>query len=162
MGAKVDGSDPGVVSDFLGNRENVSPLQILSQSRFWLFLRQGSEKLYPGQIQMHRLLRSSGLCGPFGYLKKGTFRADTGRSEINFVSCGFVISAPYSCLMSLCVLSPQVRDISTWPVVGRCWQRWQRNSVIDEEGVMSLLLWWLSTSSCLGWDQLSLRAHSQA
>lgn len=85
-----------------------------------------------------------------------------GRSEINFVSRGFVIPVPYSCLVSLCVLSPQVRDISPWPAVGRCWQRWQRNSVIDEEGVMSLLLCQLSTSSCLGWDQLNLRAHSHA
>lgn len=125
---KVDGSDPRVVSDFPGNRENVSPLQILSQSRSWLFLRQGSEKLYPGQIQVHRLLRASGLCGHFRYLKTGTLRAGMGRGEINFVSCGFVTPAPYddrgdSCLVSLCVLGTRLRDISTLPAVGRCWQR---------------------------------------
>lgn len=91
----MDGSDPGVVSDFPGNRENASPSQILFQSRSWLFLIQGSEKLPPAQIQMPRLSRSSGLHGPLGYLKKGTFRADMGRSEINFVSCGSVIPTPY-------------------------------------------------------------------
>lgn len=68
-------ADPRIVCNFPGDGENVSPLKILLQSRSWLFSRRDSERLHPRQCK-HTLVRSFGLCGPFGCLKKGTARAD--------------------------------------------------------------------------------------